>query len=898
MHPSLIIFYSIGYLLLLFGIAFYVENKAKKGSRLFNNPYVYSLSLAVYCTAWTFYGSVGKVTASGVEFLYIYLGPTFGAPILMVVMRKIIRISKRFHITSIADFIATRFGKNISLGVMVASFSIIGVIPYIAIQLKAIHTSIKIVLNASGNNQYVNFTNGIILIFLTIFIILFGTRKIDFREKHEGLVTAIAFESIVKLVSFIIVGLGIVFVYMGGWSHLMETAKSLPSFESMTTFNSDASIFQYGLLMTLSLFAFLFLPRQFQVGVVENVSENHLKKAVWIFPLYLLLINLFVLPIAFSGKIILGNFSNPDTFILDLPKFFNSNILIIFAYIGGFSAASSMIVVETIAISIMMSNNIVAPVFLSSSNFKEQFDIGLNKWVKNIRRIGILLIIIMSLLYERFIAEKFSLVSVGLISFTAVAQFAPIIIGGLYWKRATKSAAVAALFAGFVLWFYTLIIPSLVKAGYIPGDIMNHGLLHIAYLKPQAIFGITQFDLVTHGFLLSIGFNVLFFIGVSLFTERSPQEIIQATLFVDEQDVETIVDQHQVIMKKEVNMNELRMLMYQFLGKDRTSQILQSFEKKHNITLQNHAIAPSDLIDLVERFIAGNIGSVSAKLVMSDVGTEKEVSTREVIKVIQESQAIKASNEKLVKQSIILEKLSNDLRLNNEQMKKNDLLKDEFLYTVTHELRTPLTSIRALGEILQDNPDLEEPEKNSYLDAIVKETERLSHLINQVLVLERYESGKHHLRKQKVDCNEIVNEVLQRVDTLKKEKGLKIDYALLSLPSIDGDWDLLFQVIYNLLTNAIKFAKETIVIKGVVESGKIKISIIDDGECINPIDLPHLFDKFFQSHNQTIKKPHGSGLGLAISKKIIEMHNGKIYVESTEGNGTIFSFELPLKSFL
>jgi signal transduction histidine kinase len=284
-------------------------------------------------------------------------------------------------------------------------------------------------------------------------------------------------------------------------------------------------------------------------------------------------------------------------------------------------------------------------------------------------------------------------------------------------------------------------------------------------------------------------------------------------------------------------------------------------------------------------------------MVMSDLGAEKEVSIREVIKVIQESQAIKASNEKLIKQSIILEKLSNDLKLNNEQMKINDVLKDEFLYTVTHELRTPLTSIRALSEILQDNPDLEELEKKQYLDAIVQETARLSHLISQVLVLERYESGKHHLRIEKIDCNELVHDVLQRVDTLKKDKGIKIDYALPSMPTISADKDLLFQVFYNLLTNAIKFAKSNIIIKGDFLDSMLKFSVEDDGEGIKQTDLPYLFDKFFQSHNQTIKKPQGSGLGLAISKKIIEMHNGKIYVESVEGHGSIFSFELPLKIF-
>jgi signal transduction histidine kinase len=649
------------------------------------------------------------------------------------------------------------------------------------------------------------------------------------------------------------------------------------------------------MLMLLSLFAVLFLPRQFQVSVVENVNEDHLKKAVWLFPLYLLLINIFVLPVSIAGGIKFGSqLVNADTYILALPMLMKSNWLTLLVYIGGFSAASSMIIIETIALTTMVSNNIVAPIFFSLIKLEDNIDKGIRNWLKTTRRIGIVVIMILAYLFERYVAEKFSLVSIGLVSFVAVAQFAPSIIGGVYWKRATKQGSLASIIIGFAIWFYTLVIPSIVQAGYFPHEIITTGPWGISILNPTSLFGLTGFDLLTHGFLWSILINTICFFGISLITERTPQEIYQAELFVDIFKQTNSVENESWVLNRTASMLDLKKLISNLLGKEKTAQILASYEKRHKLDLNKLDKAPPHLITVIEKVLSGNIGSATAKLMINNIVSQKEVGLQEVLNIIKESQEVKASNIELKKESSALNKLTEELRVVNNQLKRMDEMKDEFLYTVTHEIRTPLTSIRALSEILQDNPDLEEEEKNTYLEAVVKETERLSHLITQVLNLERYESGRQKLNLSSFDLSEAIMEVLNTTDSLRKEKGLRWQLAISSLPNIKGDKDLIKQVVYNLVTNAIKFAKQQIIVSGQIEQKNIVIKVIDDGEGVGSEWHELIFDKFFQAQNQTLKKPEGSGLGLAISKRIVEMHNGSIWVESMPGEGATFCIRIPL----
>lgn len=900
MNNWIAILSALTYLCLLFGVAYYAEYRLKKGKSIINNPYVYALSLGVYCTAWTYYGSVGQASNRGIEFIAIYIGPTIMAALFWPVMRKIIRICRTQRINSIADFISTRYGKNFSLAVVVTVLCVLGVIPYISLQLKAISTSINVLSGSSvhetGLGNFLQDNTFYISAALAAFIILFGTRSIDASEKHEGLVAAVAFESVIKLVAFIAVGLFVTYGIFDGFPDIFSRASAEPSLQKLFVLNGESSYTSWFGLILLSMMAIVFLPRQFQLGIVENNQESHVKKAIWLFPLYLLLINIFVLPIAFGGKLLLGNTDvNADTYVLSLPLLYGKNMLSLFTFIGGFSAATSMIIVETIALSTMMSNNIATPVLLSTKKFLAKGDGQLTRPILNIRRLSILLIIAMAFVYDKLVAQYFSLVSIGLVSFAAVAQFAPALIGGIYWKQASRKGALAGICAGFAVWFFTAVIPSMANAGIISDHILKEGIAGIQWLKPHSLFGMTGLDPITHCFFWSMLFNISSFVLVSLNSSRNARETYQAELFVDIFRHSVVADKN-VIWKGTAYLADLTLLLSNFLGTERAEKLIQAYAQRNRIALNDQKADPR-LVAFAEKILSGVIGSASAHIMVSTVTKEEELKIDEVINILRESQQMIELNKEMRRKSVELQRATEQLTFANEQLRDMDQVKDEFLYTVTHELRTPLTSIRAMAEIVHDNPEMSEDEKHHFLSGIIKETERLSYLITQVLNLERYESGRQPLNVSSVMLNTLIDDTIHSVNALTKEKKVTI---IKNIPDsmflVQCDAALIQQVLYNLLSNAIKFARENDgIIKVSVRTNhdEIQVWVEDNGRGI-PSDLHMLiFDKFFQARNQTLKKPEGTGLGLAICKKIIEMHNGKIWVESEEGNGSRFIFTLP-----
>ncbi|MEJ2040224.1 MAG: histidine kinase, partial [Desulfosarcinaceae bacterium] len=374
LEKGVILVFAFGYMGLLFAIARYGDKRAESGRSLISNPYIYTLSLAVYCTAWTFYGSVGMASRTGIRYLAVYIGPTLTASLGWVVLRKILRISKRNRITSIADFIASRYGKSALLAGVVTVIAVIGVIPYISVQIKAISTTYLIVSHYPdisnpgylGNIPLFKDTALYVALLLALFAVLFGTRHLEATERHEGLVTAIAFESLVKLIAFTCVGLFVTYGLYDGFGDLFRKAAALPQISRHFTINLPAGTFSTWYAgIFLAMMAIICLPRQFQVTVVENVNEEHLKKAIWLFPLYLLAINIFVLPVAFGGILhFTGAAVDGDTFVLTLPMAEKQQALALLVFIGGLSAASGMVIVSSIALATMICNDLVMPVLL------------------------------------------------------------------------------------------------------------------------------------------------------------------------------------------------------------------------------------------------------------------------------------------------------------------------------------------------------------------------------------------------------------------------------------------------------------------------------------------------------------------------------------------------------
>lgn len=900
MNSILPIILALLYLVMLFGIAYYAEVKSHHGKSIINNGYVYALSLTVYCTAWTYYGSVGRAAISGLDFLPIYLGPTISAFLFIPVFGKIIKICKSQRINSIADFISSRYGKNFSIALIVTVLAVIGIVPYIALQLKAISSSIHVLAPemqvASGATFWYDdafyFT-----IVLVVFIVLFGTRSIDASEKHQGLVAAISFESIVKIVAFIAAGVFIVYGIFNGFGDIFSKAEFNSQLQSLFVIGEKSSFASWFGLMMVSMLSILFLPRQFQVSIVENVSERHLRKATWLFPLYLLLINLFVFPIALAGKIVFtGTSIDADTFVLALPLKFNQPWLSLFVFIGGFSAATSMIIVETIALTTMMSNNLILPILLKIGGHKREQQAMLGKSVKIVRRVSILIILFLAYIYNKTIAGHLSLVSIGLVSFVAVAQFAPAALGGLYWKSGTKSGALAGIISGFVIWFFTLVVPSMVSAGIIGNDIMEHGLFGIKELRPFSLLGVNGLDSIVHAAFWSLFINAILYVVVSVNTKQSQQEILQAEIFVN---IDNHIEPREgAVWQGTALLPDITGLLDNFLGEERARRLITNYAQRHKISLET-ANADPRIVSFVERILSGVIGAASASIMVKSISNESEVRIDEVLNILRESQQIIELNKELRKKSAELQKATSQLTEANRMLREMDERKDEFLYTVPHELRTPVTSLRAMSEILHDTDDMSEEERQQFLHGMIKESERVSHLITQVLNLERYESGRQKLNLSTVVLNDLIAESIERVIGIAKEKGTTIN---IHIPNtmflVQCDEALMHQVMNNLLSNAIKFTEKE---KGVIDITvfenikELQVSVSDNGKGIPDEEKELIFDKFFQARNQTLKKPQGSGLGLAICKKIVEMHGGRIWAEKCGVSGARFIFTIPIE---
>jgi Na+/proline symporter len=538
---KLVAFVSILYFGILFGVAYYADRQRQHGKSFIDNPSIYSLSLAVYCTSWTFYGSVGRAATAGIDFLTIYLGPTLIAFSWWFLLRKIVRICKQQNITSIADFISSRYGKSSVLGAIVTIFAVLGIMPYIALQLKAVARSFDLLVSPLSTPNTVHVFQPLDLYFdsalvaaviLGLFGVLFGARHLDTSERHEGLVAAIALESLVKIIAFIAAGIFVTYGLFDGFGEIFQDFLTrFPEREHLLRLGTDSNSYAHWLSMTfISMMAVMFLPRQFHIMVIENCREEHIRSAMWRFPAYMFAINLFVIPIALGG-LLLGNGDthNADFFVLTLPLQYGQPWLALLVFIGGFSASAGMVMVSSVALSTMILNHLIMPVILKVQSQARD----LSTLLVNLKRLGIIVVILLGYIYYRFLGESAALVNIGLISFVAASQFAPAVIGGLYWKQATERAATTGLTLGFVVWFFTLLIPSFADAGWIDTSVVENGLWGIELLKPTELFGLTGFDIWTHSLFWTMFFNLGSYLAISLLTSPKINELEQVGKFVD-----------------------------------------------------------------------------------------------------------------------------------------------------------------------------------------------------------------------------------------------------------------------------------------------------------------------------------------------------------------------------
>jgi Na+/proline symporter/signal transduction histidine kinase/ActR/RegA family two-component response regulator len=634
-----VVIVALAYIGLLFLVASYGDRMPRLGRGARSRLLIYPLSMTIYCTSWTFFGSVGLASRTGYDFLTIYIGPVLMVGLWYPLIIRVVRLAKAQNITSIADFIAARYGKSQAVAATVALIAIVGMVPYIALQLKAVSASLSTILGqATDGGTVFQPVLGDIALFVALsmaaFAVLFGTRHIDATEHQDGLMLAIATESIVKLVTFLAVGAFVTFFMFDGpralVSHAMEHGDI-----SAVLLNAPnwASFFAMTLL---SLFAVLLLPRQFHVTVVENHSETEVRRAAWLFPLYLVLINLFVVPIALAGLITFpSGHIDSDMFVLALPLAAKSDLFTIAAFVGGLSAATAMVIVETVALAIMVSNDIVMPLALKRRGALGSGASDAGAQLLIVRRVAIFVILLLAYMYYRSAGDA-QLASIGLLSFAAIAQFAPAFFGGLIWKRGTARGAIAGMTAGIMVWGYTLLLPSVVDVGIVGQSILTDGPWGIAALRPQALLGLDLPPLV-HGVIWSLLLNIVSFVACSLGREPSAIERVQADLFTPSSLAPTTPSFR--LWRSSVTVGELTATVARYLGDERTRNSFESFAATHRVSLDPQGEADFQLLRYAEYLLASAIGAASSRLVLSLLLRKRTVSTKAALKLLDDANA-------------------------------------------------------------------------------------------------------------------------------------------------------------------------------------------------------------------------------------------------------------------
>ncbi|MFQ5622757.1 MAG: ATP-binding protein [Paracoccaceae bacterium] len=878
------------YVALLFMVAFWAERRAQRGKLSWlKSPLVYTLSISIYCTAWTFYGAVGSAARSGLEFVTIYLGPTLVFVGWWWLLRKLVRIGQAQRITSIADMISSRYGKSATLAVAVTLLAVIGSTPYIALQLQSLTLSFEafaVGLGQRGSIPDAEVTAFWVAVGLAFFTTLFGTRNVDANERHHGVVTAIALEAIVKLVALLSVGVFVVWGVASGPADIFSRAAP-EMIAASEVFSS-----RWVALTFLSASAIIVLPRMFQVIVVENVDEKHLATASWAFPLYLLLISLFVLPIAIAGLSVLPEGSNPDLFVLTVPLAQGHTNIALLAFLGGFSSATSMVIVAAIALSTMVSNHIVMPVWLSLSSQKTKTSGDVRRILLLSRRGSIAGVLLLGYFYFRVTGGSGALAAIGLIAFAGMGQVLPSLLAGIFWRGATRSGALAGLGVGFLIWLYTLLLPSFEGAFILSSDAIATGPFGIGLLNPQAMFGLEGIDPLVHSLFWSLTLNTAFLIGVSLATTPRQLERIQGAQFVD---VYRQTDGHTAVpIRRLATSEDLFTLAQRILGSNAAHSLFAN-EVSRQGKSRGLPDATDDFIERLERELTGSVGAASAHAMVSQIAGGGTVSVSDLMNIADETAQIREYSRELQAQSKRLEETARQLRTANTQLTEVGAQKDAFLSQVSHELRTPMTSIRSFSEILQETGDLSKDEGKRFVGIIQQESIRLTRLLDDILDLSFLQSGRVNWKLEPIELRVVIDQALAGTEGLWAGGALTINRDPKEEQiTVRAEFDRLAQVFINVFSNAAKYASSeapeiTIRVNGTPRT--VEIDVIDNGPGIPPEHRDRVFEKFSRLGESTLAG--SAGLGLPISREIMHNLGGELSLVASE-QGATFRITLPL----
>ncbi len=894
---DLVIATAVGYVGLLFLVAYLGDRHTRsRAGGFLRSPFVYTLSISVYCTSWTFYGAVGSAARNGLEFVTIYLGPTLVFIGWWFILRRLVRISHDQRITSLADLLSSRFGKSSRLGVLVTVMAVIAIAPYIALQLKAVTSSIEAIAGSSefGRGSLEGWDEvGLALgvaAGMAVFTILFGTRNVDAKEQHHGVVAAIALEAVVKLTALIAVGLFVLYSAGGLDPIFTRAAEAGLRIHATETFGD-----RWVATLLLAAAAIICLPRQFQVTVVENSDERHLRTASWAFPAYMLAMSLFIVPIALHGLTTMKPGSNPDMFTLTLPLAGGQDGLALFAFIGGFSSATSMIILESIALSIMVSNHIVVPIMLRLSPDDRTGDgQGVRRLILNARRLSIVLILFLGFGYFSLTRASNALAPIGLISFTGVAQFLPAILAALFWRDASAKAAIAAISVGYVVWLWCSFMPSFASSSPAVAAIMAEGPLGLSWLRPQALFGLDRLDPLAHAVFWSLLFNSAVLVVGSLLTSQSPLEHMQAAIFLN---VFRKPAGDAAALRGSAAADDLFLVARRVLGHQRAFDLF-SEEARQTGRAWNSVEPTPAFIHRLERELSGSIGSASAHVMLSKVVSGDAVSLEEVMQMADETQQAIEHSQALERASAQLRATAEKLEIANRQLRKVDQQKDEFLSQVSHEVRTPMTAIRAFSEILLTEDDLDHDASRKFMSTIHKESLRLTSLLDEILDLSALERGERVWDNKPIDAEESLDQALRVCGALARQNGTAVASGpRVGKAVISADPDRLSQVFINLISNAIKYndaPQPQVMVRSRIEGDRYVVDIADNGPGVPEEERSRIFDKFYRGRLGEVVSFAGAGLGLPISREIVARMHGMLELASGEGEGACFRVTLPL----
>ncbi|MYM54657.1 ATP-binding protein [Thalassovita mangrovi] len=885
---NVLIAVCLTYVAMLFVVAFMAERAALRGRTTWlRSPLVYTLSLSIYCTAWTFYGAVGNAARSGMEFVTIYIGPTLVMLGWWWGLRKLVRVGRTQRITSIADLISSRYGKSPLLAVFVTMIAVIGTTPYIALQLQSVTLSFASFARIDPQAVQLADSDATALWVaagLALFTVLFGTRNLDANERHHGVVMAIALEAVVKLFALVAVGVFVVWGLGGGVS---ETLARIDA-SDIGTWQVDNG--RWTALILLSAAAFLTLPRMFQVLVVENEDENHLRTASWAFPTYLMIMSLFVVPIAVVGLDVMPEGANPDQFVLTVPLSQGQQSLAMLSFLGGFSSATSMVIVAAIALSTMVSNHIVMPIWLKIAKGGAVISGDVRSVVLVSRRFSIAGVLALGYAYYRFSGGGAALTSIGLISFAGVAQFLPALMGGIFWRGSNHTGALAGMLVGFLIWAYSLLLPSFGPGVFLPAGLLEHGPFGIGWLKPQALFGIEGIDPVVHTVLWSMSLNTGAFVLFSILSFPQPMERLQGAQFVN-------VFQHsgnpQGWSGGLAQAEDLMVMAQRILGPDEAQALFQRAAVEQG--LGGYLPDPTpDFLQKLERELSGSVGAATAHAMVSQIMGRATVSVEDLLAVADETAQMMEYSSQLEAKSAELTRTARQLRAANEKLTQISLQKDAFLSQISHELRTPMTSIRAFSEILRDGDDLDQGLLAKYSDIIHQEAIRLTRLLDDLLDLSVLENGQVSLNIREGSLQDLINQAL--ASTGAENSGLRIRRIGISDDIVmETDLDRLAQVFINLIANAQKYCDAQdpeLTIRVIERDNYLIVDFVDNGSGIPAQAQDMVFEKFSRVSDH--KAAGGAGLGLAICREIMLRLGGAIAYLPGQG-GAAFRVSLPAK---